>query len=221
MPFSLVGSDVLFAVGAECPHAVLEKEYESSLLRPPTIFKPGKMTEASPVFIWPLPTSFSRGHVSATVSPEFRFISEDRVPTLERAWARYQPTIFNHAISSDAVADSGLNSTLPFALHSLRVDVEDPSEAHPHQLETDESYTLSIPSDHTFEASIHSKTVYGALRGLETFSQLVLYDFNANQYTVEFAPWEISDAGSFSTLHATSNLSTTSSAHSTLCPTRN
>lgn len=37
----------------------------------------------------------------------------------------------------------------------------------------------------------------GALRGLETFSQLVLFDFDTGRYTLRFAPWTITDAPRF------------------------
>lgn len=53
--------------------------------------------------------------------------------------------------------------------------VEDVSEAVP-QLDTDESYDLQVPSGGG-TATLHAPTVYGALRGLETFSQLVHFDF--------------------------------------------
>ena len=61
------------------------------------------------------------------------------------------------------------------------------SEAAP-QLDTDESYTLEIPAAGadaaTLTATLEAATVYGALRGLETFSQLVQFDFDAGQYSV-------------------------------------
>ena len=41
----------------------------------------------------------------------------------------------------------------------------------------DESYTLTIPNmtDATATASLTANTYFGVLRGLETFSQLILY----------------------------------------------
>ena len=53
-------------------------------------------------------------------------------------------------------------------LSALQVSVDDPDESHP-QLDTDESYTLEVSTRSS--AALHAKTVYGALRGLETFSQ--------------------------------------------------
>ena len=55
--------------------------------------------------------------------------------------------------------------------------VADLDESHP-QLATDESYSLVVPADGS-AATIAAATVYGALRGLETFSQLVTFDFES------------------------------------------
>ena len=62
-------------------------------------------------------------------------------------------------------------------------------------METDESYNLSVTA--VGIATLHAKTVFGALRGLETFSQLVLFDFDTGSYTLRFAPWAIIDAPRF------------------------
>jgi hypothetical protein len=62
-------------------------------------------------------------------------------------------------------------------------------ESHP-QLETDESYTLSIGSDGS-NAKISAATIYGALHGLETFSQLVYFDFDTTSYKIAAAPWQV------------------------------
>lgn len=59
---------------------------------------------------------------------------------------------------------------------------------------TDESYTLYISGTN---ATISASTVYGALRGLETFSQLVSFNFSSKTYHVESAPWRIDDAPRF------------------------
>lgn len=70
-------------------------------------------------------------------------------------------------------------------LLGLRVIVTDPSEAPP-QLETDESYTIEIPAPTAptgkyrplgVMATLRAPSVYGALRGLESFSQLVTFDW--------------------------------------------
>ena len=54
--------------------------------------------------------------------------------------------------------------------------VGDVSEAVP-QLETDESYDLSV-GEGGGVAVLKAATVYGALRGIETLSQMIYYDFD-------------------------------------------
>jgi hexosaminidase len=73
--------------------------------------------------------------------------------------------------------------------------VGDLGEAHP-QLSTDESYNLSVPSAGGV-AVASSRTVFGALRALETFSQLVRFDFDRGAYVVSGAPWTIQDQPRF------------------------
>ena len=63
-------------------------------------------------------------------------------------------------------------------------------------LGTDESYELSIPA--SGGATLSAPTVYGALRGMETFSQLVGFDPMSQQYTVGHVPWNIQDMPRFS-----------------------
>ena len=67
------------------------------------------------------------------------------------------------------------------------------------QLGIDESYTLLIgaASSSPGDATLHAATVYGALRGLETFSQLVTYDPVTATYSVEKTPLRIDDAPRF------------------------
>ena len=97
-------------------------------------------------------------------------------------------------------------------LNALSIQVADGDESHP-QLKTDEEYTLTIPecgqqqettrsakstsTRAAVSATVTAQTVYGALRALETFSQLVRFDFDARGYVLEGAPWAISDKPRF------------------------
>lgn len=60
------------------------------------------------------------------------------------------------------------------------------------QLDTDESYTLMIPSDGT-PATITAHTLVGAYHGLESLSQLLTFDYDTKTYYIDAAPWSIHD----------------------------
>lgn len=59
-------------------------------------------------------------------------------------------------------------------------------------MDTDESYSLSVKSQTNVELT--AKTVYGALRGIETLSQLIIFDFNQRQYYIPATPILVEDA---------------------------
>lgn len=142
--------------------------------------------------VWPQPAKFSgagTGSVGVVPSPNFFTLSGGANDFLSAAFARYEPLVFPHSPSKAGVA--GVRGVT-----SLNFEVEDLSDDHP-QLNTDESYLLSVPADSSHVATVKAKTVYGALRGLETFSQLVKFDFDANRYTISGAPIAIDDAPRF------------------------
>ncbi|OMJ10738.1 Beta-hexosaminidase 2 [Smittium culicis] len=60
-------------------------------------------------------------------------------------------------------------------------------------LDTSEEYTLSVNSDGT--AKLDAQTIYGAIRGLETFSQLV--EFNAGRRVIKNTPIVLKDKPNF------------------------
>ena len=103
-------------------------------------------------------------------------------------------TLPHHADPQDAAKAL---QTLPGGgalIHGVTVTVDDVSEEHP-QLNTDESYTLQV--DASGGVLLHATTIYGALHGLETFSQMVVFDFDLAQHTLPLAPWQITDKPRF------------------------
>mmetsp|Transcript_81338 Transcript_81338/g.246776 ORF Transcript_81338/g.246776 Transcript_81338/m.246776 type:complete len:452 (+) Transcript_81338:3-1358(+) len=74
------------------------------------------------------------------------------------------------------------------------VYVEDVSQERP-DLDTDEGYTIDVPTSGI--GAVSAKTVFGALRALETFSQLVRFDFDSGRYVIDGAPWRIEDRPRF------------------------
>ena len=105
---------------------------------------------------------------------------------LDTAIERYTSLTFPHA----AGAATG---TPADALAALTINLDSADESHP-QLATNESYVLAVHAD---GAVLNAPTVYAALRGLESFSQLVRFSFTQKSYQVANAPWDISDAPRF------------------------
>lgn len=139
--------------------------------------------------VWPLPAQITNGSDTLAIASSFKFIHTGASPSpiLDAAFERYSALIFSHATGS-------ISSSAPRAISSLIVSVASLDESHP-QLGTDESYTLNISVSGAATAS--APTVYGALHALETFSQLVRFNFSSASYNVPGAPWLISDAPRF------------------------
>jgi len=132
--------------------------------------------------IWPQPVEFQTSTGLTNVGL-FEYTSKNgAVNTLEQAYKRYNAMIFQHNTES--------SDTTP-----VEVIVDDNSEAYP-QLDTDESYSLTIPSPENSgePIKIEAKTVYGALYGLESLSQLVMYDYDKQRYIISATPIRISDS---------------------------
>eukprot|EP00940_MAST-03C_sp_MAST-3C-sp2_P000220 g220.t1 len=69
-------------------------------------------------------------------------------------------------------------------MRKCRTNVKDFSSAAYPSIGVDETYSLTVDADQN-EANIQANTVWGALRGLETFSQLVTFDFDAEKYEIK------------------------------------
>lgn len=134
-----------------------------------------------------MPAAFTNGTVVLGVSPTFKFTSTMTIPTLNRAFQRYTSLIFNHA-------QPAVSPRSPI-ISGLVVSVDSVDTSHP-QIDTDESYTLTIAGDGS-DATINAKNVYGAMRGLETFAQLVSFEYDTQSYMLPAAPWKIVDSPRF------------------------
>lgn len=102
------------------------------------------------------------------------------ISTLTEAYNRYKAIMFPHASKPEKRKS-----------FQVKVEVNDRSEAYP-QLETDESYNLDIMTGS--DVKLSARTVYGALRGIETLSQLVIFDFDSQTYFIPASPIHVEDS---------------------------
>eukprot|EP00250_Pteridium_aquilinum_P017791 c23786_g1_i1 orf=103-1854(-) len=135
------------------------------------------------VFLWPQPRSIAWGSgPSISLSSSFKFrLPVGSPPELRHAASRYRSLIFKEKwvpvevslASSMETFMKMFNSTPPELLY-VTVSVADLGADL--QQGVKEGYTLVVPDDGGAEAFLKADTVWGALHGLETFSQLVKWD---------------------------------------------
>lgn len=109
------------------------------------------------------------------------------MPELDAAFLRLLPRLFPHG---DADEVDGIGARM---ITGVDVTVAHPAAAL--QLQHDESYELSVPTDG--QATLHAQTVFGAYHGLETLAQLVAMNFTTGAYEVSGAPLHIEDSPRF------------------------
>ncbi|XP_078599785.1 beta-hexosaminidase subunit beta-like [Branchiostoma floridae x Branchiostoma japonicum] len=122
--------------------------------------------------VWPQPKSIQTSTQSLSLNPDsFSFTTTAKAATsdackdvLDPALERYRALLF--WIPADARVSVSGDSVVG----SLRVSITGTCTKYP-SLDSDESYSLEVPS--SGEATLSAQTAWGALRGLETFSQLV------------------------------------------------
>lgn len=150
------------------------------------------------VNIWPMPVSLSHGGSSLYLSKEFELITKgskytDSSGILKEAFSRLLDVV-----EAAHVIDTHSKYYNPkYLLKGLNVIIFSPTDEL--QFGVDESYKLSIPSSGIpLYALIEAGTVYGALHGLQTFSQLCHFNFTTRIIEVHQAPWKIYDQPRFS-----------------------
>lgn len=131
------------------------------------------LSKAHPINVWPKPTKTIWPNPTAIpLSPTFKIHSPHprrHHPHLAAAVDRYSLLIASER--HRPIVPPSVNITLSGSLTSLTILVSDLSR--PLQHGVDESYTISITSA---LASLTAATAWGAMRGLETFSQLAWGD---------------------------------------------
>jgi hexosaminidase len=180
---------------------------------------PGAPTGPTPR-VWPWPQSINYGNSKINFqASDVQFTTSSSSQILQRGIERYKRLIFaadgSYAESSTEYSKDSSEPFAPFAVKqkaknmrinrestddsdvevgriTVSISVQNTSEAL--NTETDESYTLSVASN---SIQLNGVTVYGALRGLETLSQLIIYNFEQASYEISFAPISIKDFPKF------------------------
>ncbi|CAJ1457286.1 unnamed protein product [Effrenium voratum] len=134
--------------------------------------------------LWPKPHIYTTGSTTVVVNPStYSFQAVATTPELEDAFVRYRSLFFPHSTSP---APQALDAGLVVDIFDTKADLI---------LGADESYTLDINLDGT--SVVAAKTVWGALRALESLSQLVDFNFSTGQYSFSGIPVHIEDAPRF------------------------
>lgn len=140
--------------------------------------------------LWPLPASYAAGSTALCVPTTlaFQLDAGARASSVVRdAVARYSSYIFSHGELSTSCGGSP-------TIEGVTISVADGTDGYP-ALDDDVSYSIHVAVEGG--ARITSQTVWGALHGLETFSQLVTFHRGDRLYVLENAPIFVEDAPRF------------------------
>ncbi|GAB2277138.1 Beta-hexosaminidase 3 [Dionaea muscipula] len=143
--------------------------------------------------IWPMPKYVTNGNKTLYMASDFVLDNTgskfgDASGILRDGFSRMLDVVkLDHAV------DGNFSRFDPSAiLKGINVVIDSPSDEL--QYGVNESYTLTVSNSY---AHIEAKTVYGALHGLQTFSQLCHFNLNDEVIEVDLAPWTIIDQPRF------------------------
>jgi hexosaminidase len=139
--------------------------------------------------VWPLPKTILPGSSSLSVdAPNFKVTTNSQAPPLANAIERYSSQLF--------FPFSPVSTPSGSVLSSLHVQVAEP-ENDVLAFGVDESYNLTIGGGSDQSAQLSATTIWGAMHGLETFSQLVLWNEASETYAVSGLPMHVGDEPRF------------------------
>ena len=150
--------------------------------------------------VWPQPQKQTllerRGYLAPSLS-DFSFVADGAAAAdskaLAAAFTRYAGVVFQHAPTA-TIQWAGRCDAAPcpppppppdrsLVCKALNVRVASAAESLAHN--TSEKYELTVGFPNS---TLTADTVYGAMRGLETFSQLVQADYSLREQTIEDFP---------------------------------
>lgn len=144
--------------------------------------------------VWPQPSVSSYGNLTAAVDPTNFLIT---------ALCNYDSTLLQQAIDRcnnmlfPVTADPASYDPAASSLLQLRVSVSDTGVVNPYprlSLDVDESYSITVSESGV--ADLTANTVFGAMRGLESFVQLLDFDHKTRSYSIQY-PTAIEDEPRF------------------------
>uniref|UniRef100_A0A7S1UCH9 Beta-hexosaminidase n=1 Tax=Phaeomonas parva TaxID=124430 RepID=A0A7S1UCH9_9STRA len=139
--------------------------------------------------VWPKPRSAQIGQQTAYFATvQFRDTSPNQTPELHRAFKRYEALILTHP----AEAATGSKGTLYVEVHSF--------SAGQMNVAMHEAYQMSVDNDAVGKDTkvlVKAQTFIGALRALETLSQLTRFDFDKRAYRMDGLPMAFDDGPRF------------------------
>ncbi|XP_047331935.1 beta-hexosaminidase 3-like [Impatiens glandulifera] len=155
-------------------------------------------TNVGKLNIWPMPLSVTNGNGVLYMSKDFELRTEgskykDVSGILKNGFSRLLDVIkTDHEID---VSGHGF-PYLP-KIQGIHVIIVSPSDELHYAV--DESYKLTVPAEgNPVYARIEANSVYGALHGFQTFSQVCYFNFASRGLEVRQVPWDITDKPRFS-----------------------
>ncbi|KAL9275200.1 Beta-hexosaminidase 1-like protein [Drosera capensis] len=155
--------------------------------------------DSSLTYVWPLPSYHTSGADTFTVDPYLSLSFAGVSEIVTEAFERYRSIIFKHVPKVSGLRRYLTGMLLEYDISVVEIVVDKDEDEL--KLGADESYTLVVEKKGAGSivgaARIKATTVYGALRGLETFSQLCVFDFGSKSIQIPKAPWNIQDEPRF------------------------
>ena len=153
--------------------------------------------------IWPIPQKFHLYAHSVIIKRDVQWtcncgdgLTNNQI--LKSAINRYDALIFPHRIDSEFEFDFIKSDGYYFDSIHLEIDeVEGLKQTQIPSDDMDESYELILPFKGQKEGEIskstgchtvyiHSRSIFGALRAMETLSQIIAFDFDRNLYSTKY-----------------------------------